>query len=317
MKPPSLGDEAMIHLPDENLDVHEENLKLFWYWIYERHWIYQRRFMLKKPAPWTKDPILRDFKFTNVYRELDRVSIWGQNNIIRTEKSLLNRIFALIIFKLFNNPETFEEVGIQWYDTFDPEKFERRLKRIVDRGENPFTDAYLVNSMAYQGMKKYIAYAKFVAPFVHKNMGLFYKTIRTSKAPQEIIKVFKLINGVSDFVGYELYCDLDYFRPEVMQFDQNDYVNTGPGALTGVRWIFPNRATSYKEAEKVIYHLRDEQDSYFKLFGFEDFPYLQNKYKKLSLREIEHSLCEFQKYKKMQLNIGKRRQKFSPITNVM
>jgi len=307
----------MRFLPDENLDVCEENLKLFWYWIYERQNIWYKRFMKKSSAPWTKDPILNDYKFTNVYRELDRVSKWVQDNIIfRDDWNKLQRLFCLISFKLFNNTDTFEEIGLLEYDNFDADDFERKLRKIIDRGDNPFTNAYLVNSMAYQGMKKYYAYAKHVIPFVHKNIKPFYKTIITAERPEDIINHFKIIKGVSDFVSYELYCDIDYFVPQIMRFDQNDYVNVGPGALTGVRWIFPSRGNSYKDAKDVIYHLRDEQKYYLNRYGFQDFHYLDNKYGKLTLREIEHSLCEFQKYMKMRYKVGKQRQKFVPITKV-
>jgi len=315
VRPPAVSDKNESLLPNPTLDVVEENLRLFWYWIYERHTIYHKRFVLKQKPPWTKDPILREYKFTNAYRELDRVSQWVKKNIIEDKNyTILERLFTLISFKLFNKIETFEEVGLLRYNDFDPIKFEKSLKKIVDRGENPFTDAYLVNSMAYQGMKKYIAYSRHVIPFVHENMKPFYRTILTAKKPKEIIDHFSIIKGVSDFVAYELYCDIDYFDPPIMKFNQNDYVNTGPGAATGVAWIFPSRATSYKECEKVIYELRNKQKYYFKIFGFEDFPYLNNKYGKLSLREIEHSLCEFQKYMKMINNFGKRRQKFVPHT---
>jgi len=317
MLPPSLNDNALKYLPDENLDVFEENLKLFWYWIYERHTIYNKRFIKKLPAPWTKDPILRDYKFTNVYRELDRVSVWAQDNIIfRDDWTKFQRIFCLISFKLFNNTDTFTEIPLLEYNNFDSKDFEKRLDKIVERGGHPFTDAYLTNSMAYQGMKRHTAYAKHVIPFVHKNMKEFFKIIITAKKPEDIINHFKIIKGVADFVAYELYCDLDYFNPLIMKFDQNDYVNVGPGAVTGVRWIFPNKG-NYKDAKKVIYHLRDNQKDYFKMFGFKDFPYLQNKYKKLTLREIEHSLCEFQKYMKMKFKVGKQRQKFIPKTKVI
>src|SRR5580693_3997884 len=49
--------------------------KVFWtYWKFavERQAIFFRRF--RGPRPWTLDPILTAFKFTNVYRASDRVS---------------------------------------------------------------------------------------------------------------------------------------------------------------------------------------------------------------------------------------------------
>ena len=40
-------------------------------WIVERHSIYRRRFLLGLPRPWTKDPVLLQWKYCNVFRELD------------------------------------------------------------------------------------------------------------------------------------------------------------------------------------------------------------------------------------------------------
>src|SRR5688500_5458146 len=47
-------------------------LEQFFGWINERHMIYLKRFVLKEPKPWTQDKILREYKFTNAFRELDR-----------------------------------------------------------------------------------------------------------------------------------------------------------------------------------------------------------------------------------------------------
>ena len=33
------------------------------------------------PAPWTDDRILRDYYFTNVYRELDKTTVWFRENV--------------------------------------------------------------------------------------------------------------------------------------------------------------------------------------------------------------------------------------------
>lgn len=41
----------------------------------ERHATYLRR-QSGAPEPWTDDPILRKFRFTNVFRELDRTTVW-------------------------------------------------------------------------------------------------------------------------------------------------------------------------------------------------------------------------------------------------
>ena len=63
-------------LPDENLEVYEPYLRLFFETMYERQLIWKRRFIDKKERPWTDNKIFQESKFTNVYRELDRNSQW-------------------------------------------------------------------------------------------------------------------------------------------------------------------------------------------------------------------------------------------------
>ena len=40
---------------------------LYWYFASERHRVFERR-VAGEPDPWTDDPILREFKFCNVFR---------------------------------------------------------------------------------------------------------------------------------------------------------------------------------------------------------------------------------------------------------
>lgn len=43
----------------------------FFEFIYDRQEIWHRRNVLNLPAPWSTDEILRNYRFCNVYRELD------------------------------------------------------------------------------------------------------------------------------------------------------------------------------------------------------------------------------------------------------
>jgi hypothetical protein len=46
---------------------------LYWYFASERQQMFVRR-VAGEAGPWTSDPILREFKFCNVFRAADRVS---------------------------------------------------------------------------------------------------------------------------------------------------------------------------------------------------------------------------------------------------
>jgi len=48
----------------------------FFRFVYQRHLIWYKRFVLKQPAPWTNDTVLSTFKIINMYRELDKCTIY-------------------------------------------------------------------------------------------------------------------------------------------------------------------------------------------------------------------------------------------------
>ena len=52
----------------------EEHVEEYFRDARERHAIYLRR-RAGQPRPWTQDPVLRDYKITNVFRELDKTTV--------------------------------------------------------------------------------------------------------------------------------------------------------------------------------------------------------------------------------------------------
>ena len=86
-------------LPAATLDVSEEHYHEFFRTMFERQMIWKRRFLDQKPRPWTDDPILRDYKFTNVYRELDRNSQWQIRNILLDDElTLTNLVWKMMVW---------------------------------------------------------------------------------------------------------------------------------------------------------------------------------------------------------------------------
>ena len=338
-----------VHLPSDELEVSEENLHLFFQTMFERQEIWYKRFILKKEKPWTdKDEILRDYKFTNVYRELDRNSQYQIKNIFKKSNLMKDRkelIWKIMFFRFFNNPEFFdfidkytieaEEKGydeygifdtVPNYSRFDPQHLKDWMEAFREDGGNPFTNAYLTNSQACPGWTRDECFAFKVIPTLHKLVPEISKTLIKAKKPQEIINLLLTLPSVSNFMAHEFYQDFTYAPRysgiKLMRFDQDDFTNVGPGAEAGIRWIFPNRKSG-KDKLQAIYDLRDLAVDYLEEFG--DFKYLGYDKKtdsyfydifesKITLHQIEMWLCEFQKYKKMQLKIGKQRSKFKPIS---
>jgi len=284
-------------LPDESLDVCKNNLHLFFETMYERQMIWKRRFLDNQERPWTQNKIFQESKFTNVYRELDRNSQWQIKNIILDDKlSLTNLIWKMMVFRFFNNPETFEFVpkgksiqkdlfgaptksglkqaddpselisakkwpnGIPDYDKYDEDEFSRFIAGVRSSGLNPYTSAYLINSQATPGMPRDYCYTRVVLPTLHANIPKIIATVLKAKAPEEIISFLKTLPSVADFIAHEFYQDFTYIsrytRRTFMKFDQNDFTNVGPGASIGIRLIFPS-LPNVREQKQGIYWLKE------------------------------------------------------------
>ena len=80
----------------------------YWRFAAERQEIFFRR-IAGAPPPWTADPILREFKFTNAYRASDRVSQYLIKQVIYAgDQNPDELIFRILVFKMFNRIETWE-----------------------------------------------------------------------------------------------------------------------------------------------------------------------------------------------------------------
>ena len=105
----------------------ESMVEKFFYWIDERHNMFKVR-SAGKPPPWTYDPILRDYKFTNPFRENDRVTVWMRQNWTKPNDNRppAEIIFNCCLFRMIGTSEFAEEHG--WVKDWDPESTKFILK---------------------------------------------------------------------------------------------------------------------------------------------------------------------------------------------
>ena len=80
----------------------------YWRFAVERQQLYFNR-LSSESGPWTKDPVLAEYKFTNAYRAADRVSQYLIRDVIYNGSFDTPDIaFRILLFKLFNKIETWE-----------------------------------------------------------------------------------------------------------------------------------------------------------------------------------------------------------------
>lgn len=88
------------------MKINKPNLQLFYFFISERHNINKKKSILKLAPPWTDNPILKEFKFTNVFRDLDPGTRFVIDELTPGVSTVENLIFNIIIYRLYNKIQT-------------------------------------------------------------------------------------------------------------------------------------------------------------------------------------------------------------------
>lgn len=301
----------------------EKQLKWFWYWINERHRIYEARKKGPDSWPWTKDKILKEYKFTNVFRQLDRVTqewtnryvtLLGQGKKLKPE----DIFFHCAMFRLFNWPATYDAL----YYGMPKWNFNKAMKILKERqkkGEQIFTGAYIIPNAGRKDPKIQVICealeelwdgrsSKEIAEGKEPNRRSFIRRIIRSKSMRKSTKLLQRIPTIGPFIAYEIVCDLRHTKLLSHARDILSWANPGPGAqrgihrlLTGTRhWPKGTARPDYVRAMRQL--LKEAPKNLGRHVKKCEWPF--------EMREIEHSLCEFDKYMRVKNGEGKPRSKY-------
>jgi len=113
----------------------------------------------------------------------------------------------------------------------------------------------------------------------------------------DAFEYFFSMESLGPFSAYQLLLNLSYSK--VLNFHPNDFVMSGPGSLSGLRKIFGKSWKSsnkeYGFHESVMRYMVDSQAFHFRRLGLE-FSGLGPKKLPMDIADIEHTLCEVDKY---------------------
>jgi hypothetical protein len=234
--------------------------------------------------------------FCNVYRELDRGSAYFRQQIHR--KSAAGKLESVLwlstVYRLMNKIETFEGKlagGGQWERGIPSQSefadFSLYLTQCMKKKVAVFTSAHQ-NS----GLKRYIETLQGLSTDLDK----YCARLRKSKNMESCFYEVKKLPNVGNFFAWQIMCDLIESRALPQAFGEHEWVALGPGARAGLERIFPcTRSSNHSLVEQVALAklLASAQNPAFFELGV-SFPYFAGR--PLSLKNIEHSLCEFEKY---------------------
>jgi hypothetical protein len=295
--------------------MNPEAVERFFGWIDNRHDIYRKR-AAGQPPPWTTDPILQRYKFTNPFRENDRVTVWMRNNWTKPNDGQQSHeiLFNCCLFRMVGTSEFAQEHGwVELGAPFDnptrgwnPEKTKAIIQTRMDNKQKTFTGAYIITNQGIKAPKSEVVVDHFLKP-VYENRHKLAEVARDTNSLQEMHSALSEYPGWGGggFMAYEVVTDLNYTSVLANAHDRYTWANAGPGARRGL-----NRLLG-EPLEKSMRQPVANSKMHSLLQMKNDFSKLPPKTKKqIDMRTIEHSLCEWDKYERVRLKQGRPRSTF-------
>lgn len=267
-------------------------LDTYWRFAAERQAMLHRR-LTGSPGPWTDDPILCAYRFTNAFRIADRVSQY----LIQEVQSRADRsqepqelFFRTILFKIFNRIETWEaleeRLGPMTWASVDLDAIAALLNERIDQGRRNYSAAYIMPSPAFGFERKHANHLALIAAMMEDGLS---DRLRQAPSLATVYERLLAYRGLGPFLAFQFAIDLNYC--DLIDFSENDFVVAGPGALDGISKCFSH--TGRHSPAEIIGWMVDYQESEFTRLGLQ-FEGLHGR--RLHLIDCQNLFCEVAKY---------------------
>ena len=314
-----------------------------------RHQIFLKR-KAGEPGPWTQDPILAEGRFCNVYRELDTVTIWIEENIRKPYADHPHLWFMLCIARYINWPPTLAvlidlaenenvpawpshpdfDCGEAFIATepggFDASSMTWALHQIAKTGKKVYTGAYMIRAESnekavWYNWSKHKYIAEIVLGRLWEDRAEWAELLEPSALSPSLQQVWSNFQesryiGWGPFMAYEVVTDLRHTRYLRDADDIYTWANAGPGAIRGLNRLYgrelkakPHPKQTNEEMMTLMIDLNDYHED--PLFNEVLGPAMDSDPPRFEMRDIEHTLCEFDKYERVRLGEGRMRSKFN------
>ena len=301
-----------------------------------RHDIYLDR-KAGKPGPWTADPVLRDGRFCNIFRELDTVTIWIDDHIRKPYADHPHLWFMLAIARYINWPDTlrylmYEAEPGTWPDEegFEPAKLTKALEDYAAAGNKVYTGAYMIRaesdpSKEWYSWTKHRYIAEIVLGRLWEDREEWARDLEPAKSGLPKVPRVPTLESVwtkfqqpryigwGPFMAYEVVTDLRHTRYLRNATDIYTWANAGPGAIRGLNRLYGRNLEAKPRPEQTnaeMLQLMSELNVYDEPGFNATFGEPCDVNPRFEMRDIEHSLCEFDKIERVRKGEGKMRSKY-------
>ena len=284
----------------------------YWFLAAERQSMFFSR-VSGEPAPWTTDDVLAQYRFTNAYRASDRVSQYLLQRVVyNRDHDVHDTILRVLLFKIFNRIDTWEHLvaraGEPEVSSFDPEAYRRILGERFDAGERLYSAAYVMPSPKLGHARKHDNHLALLDSLLKDGT---LARLSTAASLEDLYHGLLGIPSFGSFLAFQYAVDLNY-SPH-FDFDEMDFVVTGPGAARGIAKCFED--TGGLEPEQVVACMAAAAEEFL---VDQPTPFQDLDGRPLQLIDCQNLFCEVDKYARVQhparSNGGPKRvkQKFTP-----
>lgn len=267
--------------------------EIFFNYTRERYQIYLKR-LAGLPAPWTDDPILQKYRFTNVFRELDRTTVWFRENIREPLRNDPRVLMAIIAFRWFNRINAGEGIKPLIFDNvWSYPIWRATLKQIKNRDGVIVTGAYMIKSPAVldkiDGILENLFKAKEKEDELVHLIGQPYCNL------QQAWEVLLDLDYVGQFTAHEIVVDLQHTFFLENASDIMSWTNPGPGCAAGIGMLI------YGDRKKFDRNKKEDRKQMIAIMqqflkASQDVKYWPKEWPQFDLPTIEFNFCEVDKY---------------------
>jgi hypothetical protein len=278
----------------------------FYAFIRERESIRLRREQ-GQPWPWTDDPILRQYKFTNVRREHDATSRalnaeFYHRHPCSVDTQRKQALLNCATFRYFGTIEFARALG--WQQRFEPDRIVGLASRRLATKQRVFTGAYVITNQGIKAPKEQVVVHHFLGPLWDKADWLVQVALAKNSWREVADRMATLQGfGGTGFMTKEVLLDtmqVPGFWPTPRPSDYWTWTPVGPGARRGLERVYGACPTDALRRELL-----------WRLHGLQIQEWSDN-WGKLSPHDIQFQLCEFDKYERTRLGQGRPRSTYVP-----
>ena len=260
-------------------------------------------------APWTDDPILREWRFCNVRRNDDRQTRLIHQGWLTPHGEDPDVWFAMVVARLINWWPSLNAVGypVPW----SPARFKLALAARTKKKEKVFTGAYMVRADAVvSGLK-----SDYLADYVLTPLWAARKEVRPRSGDTLAAFHARLtqFRDMGSFMAAQVVADVKYAEGSPLRWaeDWATWAAPGPGSLRGLNRVCgdpPDTPWNGRTPSRVW------EDVFERCRQLVLMQLSTTALGNLTGQDLQNCLCEFDKYERVRLGEGRPRSRYTPTT---